>query len=229
MTQKIVIDWRAAPKGNELKPEIILMDADGEPVRHASGNPMTYPMSVDAILSCEEGQEIKAGDVLARIPREGAKTRDARRHRARRGDAGDARARELGDDFKSFDSCARARGARARGVARVRLGRRRDVREGFERRARARAGGGVENDGIGARGGGARERERDSTSARRHGSGARETGERVFVDGVVDESRRREASGGTAGAERDREALAEFGGGERGGVRDGDVARGAGV
>jgi len=76
MTQKIVIDWRAAPKGNELKPEIILMDADGEPVRHASGNPMTYPMSVDAILSCEEGQEIKAGDVLARIPREGAKTKD---------------------------------------------------------------------------------------------------------------------------------------------------------
>ncbi|MCA0943161.1 DNA-directed RNA polymerase subunit beta' [Yangia mangrovi] len=76
MTQKIVIDWRAAPKGNELKPEIILMDADGEPVRNAAGNPLTYPMSVDAILSCEEGQEIKAGDVLARIPREGAKTKD---------------------------------------------------------------------------------------------------------------------------------------------------------
>ncbi|WP_226629801.1 DNA-directed RNA polymerase subunit beta' [Alloyangia pacifica] len=76
MTQKIVIDWRAAPKGNELKPEIILMDADGEPVRNAAGNPLTYPMSVDAILSCEDGQEIKAGDVLARIPREGAKTKD---------------------------------------------------------------------------------------------------------------------------------------------------------
>ena len=33
-------------------------------------------MSVDAILSVEEGQEIKAGDVVARIPREGAKTKD---------------------------------------------------------------------------------------------------------------------------------------------------------
>jgi len=76
MTQKIVIDWRAAPKGNELKPEIILMDGDGEPVRNAAGNPITYPMSVDAILSCEDGQEIKAGDVVARIPREGAKTKD---------------------------------------------------------------------------------------------------------------------------------------------------------
>ncbi|SFD47322.1 DNA-directed RNA polymerase subunit beta' [Salipiger profundus] len=76
MTQKIVIDWRAAPKGNELKPEIILMDEDGEPVRNAAGNPITYPMSVDAILSCEDGQPVKAGDVVARIPREGAKTKD---------------------------------------------------------------------------------------------------------------------------------------------------------
>ncbi|ETX28206.1 DNA-directed RNA polymerase subunit beta' [Roseivivax isoporae] len=76
MTQKIVIDWRAAPKGNELKPEIILMDENGEPVRNDQGNPVTYPMSVDAILSCEDGQNIKAGDVVARIPREGAKTKD---------------------------------------------------------------------------------------------------------------------------------------------------------
>lgn len=76
MTQKIVIDWRAAPKGNELKPEIILVDSDGDPVRNAQGHPLTYPMSVDAILSVEDGQEIKAGDVVARIPREGAKTKD---------------------------------------------------------------------------------------------------------------------------------------------------------
>jgi DNA-directed RNA polymerase subunit beta' len=76
MTQKIVVDWRAAPKGNDLKPEIIILDADGEAVRNDAGNPVTYPMSVDAILSVEDGQEIKAGDVVARIPREGAKTKD---------------------------------------------------------------------------------------------------------------------------------------------------------
>ncbi len=77
MTQKIVSDWRAAPKSNDLKPEIIVMDPEtGEPVRLDNGNPTTYPMSVDAILSVEEGQEIKAGDVVARIPREGAKTKD---------------------------------------------------------------------------------------------------------------------------------------------------------
>ncbi len=76
MTQKIVIDWRAAAKGSELKPEIILAGEDGEPVRNEAGNSITYPMSVDAILSVEDGQEVKAGDVVARIPREGAKTKD---------------------------------------------------------------------------------------------------------------------------------------------------------
>jgi DNA-directed RNA polymerase subunit beta' len=76
MTQKIVTDWRSAPKGNDLKPEIIIIDTDGEPVRNEAGNPVTYQMSVDAILSIEDGQEIKAGDVVARIPREGAKTKD---------------------------------------------------------------------------------------------------------------------------------------------------------
>ncbi len=77
ITQKIVADWRAAPKANQIKPEIIIADPDtGEPVRLENGNPAVYPMSVDAILSVEDGQKVAAGEVLARIPREGAKTRD---------------------------------------------------------------------------------------------------------------------------------------------------------
>jgi len=76
MTQRIVSDWRSVPKGNELKPEIIIVGEDGEPVRTDGGNPVTYPMSVDAILSVEDGEQIQAGDVVARIPREGAKTKD---------------------------------------------------------------------------------------------------------------------------------------------------------
>ncbi|MGB5836359.1 MAG: DNA-directed RNA polymerase subunit beta', partial [Albidovulum sp.] len=77
MTQKIVTDWRNAPKGNELKPEIIVVDpATGEPMRNDAGNPVSYQMSVDAVLSIEDGQDVKAGDVVARIPREGAKTKD---------------------------------------------------------------------------------------------------------------------------------------------------------
>lgn len=49
------------------------------------------------------------------------------------------------------------------------------------------------------------------------------------MDGVVDEFWCCEVSGGIVGVECDCEVLVEFGGGERGGVRDGDVARGAGV
>jgi DNA-directed RNA polymerase subunit beta' len=77
MTMKIVADWRSAPRANEIKPEIIIMDpATGEPVRAENGNPISYPMSVDAILSVEDGQELRPGDVVARIPREGARTKD---------------------------------------------------------------------------------------------------------------------------------------------------------
>ncbi|MFO1144777.1 MAG: DNA-directed RNA polymerase subunit beta', partial [Amaricoccus sp.] len=77
ISQKIVSDWRAAPRGNDLKPEIIVMDPlTGEPMRLANGNPEVHAMSVDAILSVEDGQAVHAGDVLARIPREGAKTKD---------------------------------------------------------------------------------------------------------------------------------------------------------
>jgi DNA-directed RNA polymerase subunit beta' len=77
ISQKIVSDWRAAPRGNDLKPEIIIMDpTTGEPVRLDNGNPEVHAMSVDAILSVEDGQEVRSGDVIARIPREGAKTKD---------------------------------------------------------------------------------------------------------------------------------------------------------
>jgi DNA-directed RNA polymerase subunit beta' len=77
ISQKIVSDWRSVPRGGDLKPEIIVMDsATGEPVRLDNGNPEVHAMSVDAILSVEDGQEVRPGDVLARIPREGAKTKD---------------------------------------------------------------------------------------------------------------------------------------------------------
>jgi DNA-directed RNA polymerase subunit beta' len=76
MTQRIVSDWRSVPKGNELKPEVVIVGEDGEPLRNDAGNPIRYAMSVDAILSVEDGETVSAGDVVARIPREGAKTKD---------------------------------------------------------------------------------------------------------------------------------------------------------
>ncbi|MCY4305291.1 MAG: DNA-directed RNA polymerase subunit beta' [Aestuariivita sp.] len=76
MTQKIVIDWRTASKDSDLKPEITLLDKAGEPLLREGDLPVSYPMSVNAIIAIEDGQSIKAGDIIARIPREGTRTKD---------------------------------------------------------------------------------------------------------------------------------------------------------
>ncbi|HIF24862.1 MAG TPA: DNA-directed RNA polymerase subunit beta' [Micavibrio sp.] len=73
---KVVIDWRSQPKGGDLKPRISLLDKKGKVIELPNGLPANYYMSVDAILSVENGQEVKAGDIIARIPRETSKTRD---------------------------------------------------------------------------------------------------------------------------------------------------------
>jgi len=76
ISSKVVIDWKQQPRGSDLKPRITLRTAKGEVLTLANGLEARYFMSVDAILSVENGAEVKAGDVLARIPRESSKTRD---------------------------------------------------------------------------------------------------------------------------------------------------------
>ncbi len=73
---KKVIDWRSQPKGGDLKPRISLLDKKGKVISLPNGLPANYYVSVDAILSVENGQEVKAGDIIGRIPRESSKTRD---------------------------------------------------------------------------------------------------------------------------------------------------------
>jgi DNA-directed RNA polymerase subunit beta' len=76
ISNRVVIDWKQQPRGNDLKPRITLRDEKGNVITLPSGLEARYFMSVDAILSVENGAHVKAGDVLARIPREGTKTRD---------------------------------------------------------------------------------------------------------------------------------------------------------
>ncbi len=76
ISNKVVVDWRSSPRGADLKPAISLADDKGEILTQDSGNQARYLLSVDAILSVEDGEDVKVGDVLARIPLEGAKTKD---------------------------------------------------------------------------------------------------------------------------------------------------------
>jgi DNA-directed RNA polymerase subunit beta' len=76
IARRIVSDWRGAPRGSELRPAITIVDRKGNTLKLDNGNPAHYFMSVDAILSVEDGHEIAAGTVIARIPREGAKAKD---------------------------------------------------------------------------------------------------------------------------------------------------------
>ena len=76
IASRVVFDWKQQPKGSELRPRITLRDDKGEVIELENGLEARYFMSVDAILSVENGAEVQAGDVLARIPRESTKTRD---------------------------------------------------------------------------------------------------------------------------------------------------------
>ncbi|MDD9918687.1 MAG: DNA-directed RNA polymerase subunit beta', partial [Rhodospirillaceae bacterium] len=76
IASKVVIDWKQQPRSADLRPRITLRDKKGEVITLRNDMEARYFMSVDAILSVENGAEVHAGDVLARIPRESSKTRD---------------------------------------------------------------------------------------------------------------------------------------------------------
>ncbi|MEC8643281.1 MAG: DNA-directed RNA polymerase subunit beta' [Pseudomonadota bacterium] len=76
ISSREVIDWKASAGGANLRPRITLRDDKGEVLTLTNGLEARYFMSAGAILSVDNGADIKAGDVLARIPRESSKTRD---------------------------------------------------------------------------------------------------------------------------------------------------------
>ena len=76
IVSKVVIDWRSNSGSAGLKPSIMLVDNKGKHVVGDNGKEVRYYMSADAILSVDNGDEVKVGDVIARIPRESSKTKD---------------------------------------------------------------------------------------------------------------------------------------------------------
>ena len=68
VSTKIVIDWKQYSK-QEMKPRISVVNSKGDVLKE-------YALSINTIIGVSNGDEIKAGDVIARIPKESSKTRD---------------------------------------------------------------------------------------------------------------------------------------------------------
>ncbi len=75
ISSKIVIDWSQNPKSKNFKPAINIVNSNSDN-NNIDEDIINYPMSIDSILSVEDGQEVSAGQVLARIPKESSKTKD---------------------------------------------------------------------------------------------------------------------------------------------------------
>ena len=77
IAKRVVIDWRTGSSRNQqdLRPSI-LIKSGGKTLKLARGGDARYQLAVDAIISVDPGGHVNAGDVIARIPTESAKTRD---------------------------------------------------------------------------------------------------------------------------------------------------------
>ena len=76
ISSKSVLDWRSQSKNTELKPRITLRDEKGNVIKKADDNEARYYLVPDSILSVNDGQNVSAGDVLARLPKGTSKTKD---------------------------------------------------------------------------------------------------------------------------------------------------------
>ena len=71
-----VIETKQSGRSANLRPRITMRDDKGEVLTLSNSMEARYFLPAGAILSVENGAQVNAGDVLARIPRESSKTRD---------------------------------------------------------------------------------------------------------------------------------------------------------
>jgi DNA-directed RNA polymerase subunit beta' len=78
IAKRVVIDWRSgsARGQQDLRPALVIKGKDGKILKLSRGGDARSLLAVDAIISVDPGAHVGAGDVIARIPTESAKTRD---------------------------------------------------------------------------------------------------------------------------------------------------------
>ncbi|WP_376697529.1 DNA-directed RNA polymerase subunit beta' [Wenzhouxiangella sp. EGI_FJ10305] len=78
LTSMVVTDpKKRGSEGKDLRPMIRLLDKKGKVLNiPGTEQPAQYYLPAEAVINCTDGQEIKVGDVVARIPQASSKTRD---------------------------------------------------------------------------------------------------------------------------------------------------------
>ena len=78
LTSITIMDASERPSaGKDLRPAISLLDKKGKELMLPGTNvPAHYFLPAKAVIGVEDGAEVNIGDVIARIPQEGSKTRD---------------------------------------------------------------------------------------------------------------------------------------------------------
>ena len=78
LSSNIVIDWKQQTKNQDLVPRLEIHDKknNGEVVIQENGSPAIYELTVDSIISVTNDQNVKQGDIIARVPKESSKTKD---------------------------------------------------------------------------------------------------------------------------------------------------------
>jgi DNA-directed RNA polymerase subunit beta' len=76
IAKRMVIDWRLNQRSATLKPSILIKAADGKIAKLQRGGDARYTLPVESIINVDPGATVRAGDIVARISMESAKTRD---------------------------------------------------------------------------------------------------------------------------------------------------------
>ncbi|MDQ0475442.1 DNA-directed RNA polymerase subunit beta' [Labrys wisconsinensis] len=76
ITKRVVTDWRTSNRSADLRPALTLKGGDGKMLKLSRGGDARYFLAAEAVISVDPGSKVTAGDVIARIPMESAKTRD---------------------------------------------------------------------------------------------------------------------------------------------------------
>ena len=76
IAKRMVIDWRLNQRSATLKPSILIKAPDGKLAKLQRGGDARYTLPVESIINVDPGSSVRAGDIVARISMELAKTRD---------------------------------------------------------------------------------------------------------------------------------------------------------